>query len=259
MDLFSTQPEPVRGLRILAANVQSPPQKRGVKLASAIREANPNIVVLSELSNANGSRELLEELQYVSGFNVAWDAPKKGDYSVAICTKELDLLAGDIAIRKFSERIKVVKIKGANHVLSLCGVYAPALNATNMSRRMEYFTELERILSDLSPSSSQLLMLTGDLNAIAKDHYPMFDAFDREGYPIDRIAEKLSLTPLIKNSKSKKNYTWFPPGEIATGQLLDNFYVSRHAHKFIQNCSIVHSFRTRGLSDHSAIVLEGFH
>ena len=257
MDLFSQSSEVQNGLRLLAINVQSPPKERALGLAKEISALNPNIIVLYELSNADGSQMLLDDLYRYARYDIFWERPEKNGYAVAVCIKGLQALKFPIAEKENVTRIQVLQVGIAAQDIYLVGVYVPALNHANIFKRSSFFSNLRSELTKLKNTNGGRIILVGDVNAISPRHIPPIYAFAQEGYPLETIITDLDLTDLFQTRPQKQEYTWFSP-DGSVRQLLDNCFISSTLDSQIKKCEVLHSFRTGKYSDHSAILVEGF-
>lgn len=257
MGLFTQPSEVEKGIRILAINVQSPPKERALRLANEISDLNPNVIVLSELSNADGSQVLLDNLYSYGRYDIFWERPEKNSYAVAVCVRGLQPLKIPTAEMEDANRIQVLRIKIAGQEICLVGVYVPALNYANIYKRSSFFSNLRSELIKLRSTNGGEIILVGDVNAISSRHVPSIYTFAQEGYPLDAIIKDLDLIDLFQTRPQNQEHTWFSP-DGSSRQLLDNCFISSTLDSQIKKCEVIHSFRTGKFSDHSAILVEGF-
>lgn len=256
MDIFSvSQPENL-GFSIFALNVQSPPLKRAKLLVDEIIKKNAEVLVLSELSHGEGSIYLVDSLKHFAGYECYFDAPEKGNYSVAICVKNCKAKETQIFNDSRIRGIKVITNHEHKRELIIIGVYAPSLNEKNREKRLTFFRNLWKYFKSLSSKDISSVILIGDVNSISPNHYPKYSGFTKEGFPLYLTTEKFELIDLFQ-SNADQIYTWNSP-DRRVFQLLDNCYVAKPLRTEINDFYVLDSFRKEKLSDHSAIVVQGF-
>lgn len=253
LDLFSAAAAPSVGDRVdlLALNVQSPPRKRAVELARWLFDQNAEWLLLSEVSNAEGSQQLLEDLRR-GGYSVLGEMPPSRDYAAFILRRGAALSAKQRLSTSLGARVCACRLQDVDADLVLVNAYVPALGIQNLDRRPRFLDDLCEYLRSLQNEGCSIL-LAGDLNVLERGHTPRVPMFDQERpHAFDRFIA-LGLIDVFRHLHPERvEHSWLDRN--GAGQRLDHVMMSRNLLSKAVSFSYVADTRTRRLSDHSALL-----
>ena len=240
-------------MRIMFLNVQSPPYERAAKLFEYLSSFEVDVYVLSELSSGEGSLKLMTNLQTV-GFQVHWERPQKRSYSVAIAVKDIHHKAVSWPSSPDPCRFKTVRMRINSQEFALFGTYFPSLNRANMHKRRTYLESLEPFIRSALANKERCVIFGGDINDIPSWHIPKIFDYSMEGHVVTKMLDRLGFVDLAKIYLPRGTYTWFD--HRGAGQLLDAMYINEEHKYLVKEYYVYDGVRTKGLSDHSALIVE---
>lgn len=239
-------------LRILFLNVQSPPLHRAILLAERFRSLGLDVLVLSELSSAEGSSKLVAYLES-QRYTVYWIRPARYDYAVAIAIKGRAHKAVKWPVSDDASRYQVLRIKINSIEIALIGTYFPSLNRSNLERRVRQIPIIEKFLSLAGAQKDRCVLFGGDINAIPSWHKPTIPSYTSEGFLLHKAVMKAGLVDLAEIHLPDNAYSWFD--RYGAGQLLDSAFVSSKYRHAVAEYSLCDLFRIDKLSDHSGLLV----
>jgi Exonuclease III len=255
MDLFSQQPaeQSQEHGKFVALNVQSPPPARARQLVGWLQGVDADALVLTELSGASGSRQLISDLCKI-GFSALYELPDARDFAVSILLKQSVAIEPIKVPRELGARVACCKINtGAGEVI-LVGAYIPALGPQNYERRPRFLSRLREFIAHLQERKEPLLVM-GDLNIVERDHLPRIAAFEAEAPFAYDIFSHLGLGDGYRHFHPHAgDHSWYD--RFGLGQRLDHALMSHGLLARATHCGYLHDVRVTGLSDHSGLILE---
>jgi exodeoxyribonuclease-3 len=210
--------------------------------------------VLTETSAGLGTALLRDGLQH-RGY---------GTYATTDARDRGVLVASRVAVREvLTDRLHVTLPWRVSALLldtapeiAVVGVYVPSRDRSpaKIARKQAFIASLLHGLGALPEPLRSNLLVVGDYNAVARRHDPPLPGFLPYEYAMHDTLEDLGLRPaheLLRGSGHP--HSWI--GRTGNGYLYDYVHVGASLHARLQRCAYLHRPRTRGLSDHAAVVV----
>lgn len=209
--------------------------------------------MLTETSTGRGTQLLRDELLQ-RGYQT---------YTTTDARDRGVLLASRVAVREMlTDRLDVTLPWRVSTVLldtapaiAVVAVYVPSRDRTpaKIARKQAFITSLLQGLGALPEHLRRNLLVVGDYNAIARRHSPPLPGFLPYEYAMHDTLEDLGLRPAHELLPGHGHpHSWI--GRTGNGYLYDYIHVGAGLHTRVQRCAYLHDPRTRGLSDHAAVV-----
>jgi exodeoxyribonuclease-3 len=140
--------------------------------------------------------------------------------------------------------------------LALLGVYVPSRDRSpeKIARKEGFMTSLLTALRGLSPSLRESLVLTGDYNAVARDHVPGLPGFFPYEYDFHDVLADLGLSPAHElRPYGGHPHSWI--GRTGIGYLYDYAHLGAAVAPRLRRCQYLQGPRQQRLTDHAALAI----
>ncbi|AYF75283.1 hypothetical protein D7D52_16975 [Nocardia yunnanensis] len=242
-------------LTICALNAQSPTPARAHKLAEWLLATGASVLVLTEVRDSEGSRQLLETLR-ADGFSTtpaqlgAAVAPAMGDkYHAVVATYGHQInrqLRGPMG-----NRVAVTDLATMHGLVRIVGMYAPANGMTLESSQTRADFQ-RRALGELAALRRPRTVFAGDLNVIEPGHEPRLTAYEPHDYEFyTAICEGGMVDTYRALHPDEHDHSWFSDRFLA--QRIDHTFMTP-ATGTVTGCHYDRTTIDTGLSDHSAMI-----
>lgn len=240
---------PVDELRVCALNVNSPSVARAQRIVDWLLTTKSNALVLTEMQPSDGGRHILACLQaegFTTTCTAGWTSAR---YLTVVATRGVETIP--VRPAGFDPRIAAVDINTAGAGLRLVGLYGPTNGMSDeSSRRRREFQS--RFLDYFATITTGALCVMGDLNVVEPDHSPHIPAFEDHDYAFYTSLLAMGVRDAyLELNPTGGEHSWFNPR--FGSQRLDHSLVSDGAGE-LRACSLDHSTRADGLSDHAALL-----
>lgn len=233
---------------ILLWNIQGAGKDRCPHIATRIREANPDLIVLNEVQTRR-TDPLLAELQSEQEglswkYCVSSNPPDKIGGVAVLAREELRDRRDQVVLGPARYRYLPVEI--ASTSLFLWAVYAPFNEGCD-----EFWQPLH---AALRADAQHTTVLMGDLNAGLKGDTP--EKTHLAGNTYVRELEEIGYIDLWRasNSGREPEATWYSRSANAPF-CIDHAFGTHTAARRVAGVTYKHDWRVPGLSDHSAVLL----
>lgn len=243
-------------IRILNWNLRNPSAKRAQQQAEWIIDTKANIVVLTEAKKSSGCELLLNWLER-DGFEVFSPQFEGDGYCVLAATRGFKSKKLEHNATFLPERVLSISCETPIGNVSVIGLYVPSrgpLERRNIDKR-SFQDQITRMLRTLIvEGQTNHTIICGDLNIVERDHvphYPVFGEWEYEFYE-SFVSSGLTDAYRLQNS-SIQDHSWY--GRFGDGYRFDHFFISQELSDRVSECVYIHTVRSLGLSDHSAMYL----
>jgi exonuclease III len=236
-------------MRILTVNLLHGGGPRVLGLAAAILAAEPNIVVVTEFKAATPTGVALSEALAAQLPHVAWNSAIPARYGVAVFADRV-LEQSDRQVVPAQDEHRWIEATLPDG-LRVVGLYVPDSGGPGAPRhRKKAFWH--SMLGAASEWAATKTIVTGDLNT-----------------GLHLIDEPAAVLPCAEEFRvfgnsmrdawrhvhglGAREYSWY--SRLHNGFRLDHAFVSPRLEAAIAECTYLHDFRTRKLTDHSALLL----
>jgi len=240
--------------RILTINIGAAAEERARRILHWLRRRTDDVVVLSETSGGPGTELLragLEEAGYVTQLN-----PEAGERGVLVASRlpvEASLDQMDTVTLPCRAQGVVVATRPQ---FALLGVYVPSRDRSpeKVARKESFMASLLVALRGLSPSLRESLVLTGDYNAVARDHVPGLPGFFPYEYDFHDELADLGLSPAHElRPYGGHPHSWV--GRTGIGYLYDYAHLGAAVAPRLRRCQYLQGPRQQRLTDHAALAI----
>jgi exodeoxyribonuclease-3 len=231
-------------VRIVALNIQSGGARRSSVIASALSELDPDVVVLGEAYPSGHAQAVLDGLR---SFGLKHQATASSSYpkvaNAVVLASRLPLADVHQPMTGLNgQRVLEAFVGG----LLVNGAYFPLGQPKVAFWRDEFLPyAYERLSADA--------ILLGDWNS--GSHYS-----DEAGATLHGAPEFATMTAMgwcdawRTSHPTDREFTWF--SHAGNGFRLDHAFVSPSLASRVTSAAYIHGIRERGVSDHSALVVE---
>ncbi|WP_327147024.1 endonuclease/exonuclease/phosphatase family protein [Nocardia sp. NBC_01327] len=242
-------------LTVCALNVQSAPPARAHKLAEWLLSTEASVLVLTEIRDSDGSRQLLETLR-ADGFSTtpaqlnAAGAPTAGDkYHAVIATFGHQIsrqLRGPMG-----NRVAVTDLTTVHGQVRIVGMYAPANGMTLESSHTRAQFQ-RRALGELAALRRPRTVFAGDLNVVEPGHEPRLTAYETHDYEFYTAICSAGMVDTFRSlHPDQHEHSWFSDRFLA--QRIDHTFMTS-ATGTVTGCHYDRTTIDTSLSDHSAMI-----
>ncbi len=140
--------------------------------------------------------------------------------------------------------------------LALLGVYVPSRDRSpeKVARKERFMTSLLAAMQGLSPALRENLILTGDYNAVARDHVPGLSGFFPYEYEFHDALGELGLSPAHElRPYGGHPHSWI--GRTGIGYLYDYAHLGAAVAPRLRRCQYLQGPRQQRLTDHAALAI----
>jgi exodeoxyribonuclease-3 len=240
--------------RILTINIGAAAEERAGRILRWLRRRTDDVVVLSETSGGPGT-ELLRAGLEAAGY-VTQLSPEVGERGV--------LVASRLPVEASLDQMDTVTLPcraqgvvlGTRPRLALLGVYVPSRDRSpeKVARKESFMASLLVALRGLSPSLRESLVLTGDYNAVARDHVPGLPGFFPYEYDFHDGLADLGLSPAHElRPYGSHPHSWI--GRTGIGYLYDYAHLGAAVAPRLRRCQYLQGPRQQRLTDHAALAI----
>lgn len=209
---------------------------------------------------------MLTETSAGLGTQLLGDGLRKRGYQTYGRTDARDrgvLVASRVAVREVLTdqldvmlpwRVSAVLLDTAPEI-AVVAVYVPSRDRSpaKIARKQAFIASLLEGLGALPEPLRRNLVVVGDYNVIARRHDPPLPGFLPYEYAMHDTLEDLGLRPAHELVRGDGHpHSWI--GRTGNGYLYDYIHVGVGLRPRVQRCAYLHDPRTRGLSDHAAVV-----
>lgn len=235
---------------LLTLNVARPTRERVPSLLEWLWHQPEELLILTEVAPGGGS-DLIAQVCRAAGHQVI--DSRQGDYGVLLVARQGTWEpAPDIALPpSFPGRAVAVRTQG----LLVIGVYGAASDpvryssATQRQRKRDWLAELDAALTKLGPDEPYVLI--GDLNVVAPGHLdPLPYTLVEEAAFQTRLCDAHGL---VDAHGVDAEVSWVDHSGV--GCRFDHAFISADLATASVRCTLDHTPRTAGLTDHSALRL----
>jgi exodeoxyribonuclease-3 len=238
---------------LLTLNVARPTRERVPALLEWLWHQPEELLVLTEVAPGGGS-DLIAEVCRAAGHQV-FDSRQSaaGDYGVLLVARQGTWEpAPDVVLPpSFPGRAVAVRKQG----LLVIGVYGAASDpvryssATQRQRKRDWLAELDSSLTELGPGEPYVLI--GDLNVVAPGHLGALPyTLAEESAFYTRLG---NVHGLVDAHGVDAEVSWVDHSGV--GCRFDHAFISADLATASVRCTLDHTPRTTGLTDHSALRL----
>lgn len=240
--------------RILTINIGAAAEERAGRILRWLRRRTDDVVVLSETSGGPGTELLragLEQAGYVTRVG-----PEAGERGVLVASR-LPVQASLDQMESVSLPCRAQGVVLATKPqLVLLGVYVPSRDRSpeKIARKENFMASLLAALRGLSPSLRENLVLTGDYNAVARDHVPGLPGFFPYEYDFHDELADLGLNPAHElRPYGGHPHSWI--GRTGIGYLYDYAHLGAAVAPRLRRCQYLQGPRQQRLTDHAALAI----
>lgn len=237
-------------------NIGAAAEERAGRILRWLRRRADDVVVLSETSGGPGTELLragLEEAGYVTQLR-----PEAGERGVLVASR----LPVEASLEQLDSVTLPCRAQGVvlatSPGLALLGVYVPSRDRSpeKIARKEGFMASLLSALRGLSPSLRESLVLTGDYNAVARDHVPGLPGFFPYEYEFHDALADLGLSPaheLRPYGRLPHPHSWI--GRTGIGYLYDYAHLGAAVAPRLRRCQYLQGPRQQRLTDHAALAI----
>ena len=246
-----SNPEP-RPVRILTLNISGPSTERCLRLLDALESLDADLLVLTETRDNAGTRMLLDAYRERDYVVISPMAATAGERGAAIVHRlpvdtPLSTRTADLA-----QRLVVTRVDDGRP-FTVIGAYVPSRDASpgKILRKQTFLNQLISLLSELPPEEDVLLL--GDFNVVGRSHVPRYSTFRAWEYDALEAIEAIGLVDAFALlTPGIQAHSWI--GRKGDGYRYDYAFASEGLIGRIRDCSYLHDFRLKGLSDHAGLL-----
>lgn len=255
-----------RKISFLSLNIGNPSLERARKQCEWLEKRPEDVFILTETKNSQGCSYIEDFfLQYgydlfsmnsSLNFNVSFPKSKTGDLGVMIVSKHQIIKSKNFFKDDsifYSRQLETV-ISINNLPISVVGLYVPSRDRSDekILRKKRFVDNIEKFITEFG-NVPRVIM--GDLNILDRNHIPHYSTFFEWEYSFyDKIVHEGYIDAYRYCNQGKQEYSWV--GRTNDGYRYDYGFVSADLKESILECKYIHDTRKRGLTDHSAIVME---
>jgi exodeoxyribonuclease III len=249
---------------VLTCNMRRANERRARELANWLVGVDADVLVLTEVSANESGRVLAAALGH-EGYGVLLPEPSATDrYRVLLAARDTTPLGVDIGLDGLAHRAPAARVSLSGGELGIVGLYVPSRGPR--ARRNEYKRAFQDQLVMALPSVEKRLdvcgpvVIAGDLNVVEPAHEPRYAVFGRWEYDFYEAFDRAGLVDAFRVLEPvAMDYSWFgrPCGDgRRNGYRIDHIFLTGAYRDAVVDCHYDHSVRTRGLTDHSALILD---
>jgi exodeoxyribonuclease-3 len=255
-----------RKISFLSLNIGNPSLERARKQCEWLKKRPEDVFVLTETKNSQGCLYIEDFfLQYgydlfsmnsSIDFSVSFPKSKTGDLGVMIVSKHpiiesKNFFADDSIF--FARQLEAV-ISINNLHINVVGLYVPSRDRSEekILRKKLFVDNIEKFIIE---PENVCRVIMGDLNILDRNHIPHYSTFFEWEYNFyDKIISEGYMDAYKYCNHGQQEYSWV--GRTNDGYRYDYGFVSANLKDCISGCTYIHETREKGLTDHSAIVME---
>ncbi|QIS23599.1 endonuclease/exonuclease/phosphatase family protein [Nocardia terpenica] len=240
-------------LTVCALNVQSPTPARAPKLADWLLATEATALVLTEVRDSDGSRQLLECLRAES-FSI--NPTQLGDGNPDTADKYHAVIAtygqhDGHARSPLGNRVAVTDLATDHGPVRIVGMYAPSngMTAESSHTRAQF---QRRAVAELAALRRPRMVVAGDLNVVEPGHQPRLTAYEPHDYEFYTAICAVGMVDTYRNlHPDQHEHSWFSDRFLA--QRIDHTFITP-ATGTVTECRYDRTTIDTGLSDHSAMI-----
>jgi exodeoxyribonuclease-3 len=239
--------------RILTINIAAAAAERAGRILRWLRSRTDDLIVMSETSGGPGTELLkmgLEEAGYRTQLS-----PEAGERGVMVASR--------LPVVGTLEQISVTLPCRAQGLLlatrpqiAVIGVYVPSRDRSpeKVARKERFMASLLTAVQGLGPALRENLILTGDYNAVARDHVPSLPGFFPYEYEFHEALGGLGLSPAHElRPYGGHPHSWI--GRTGIGYLYDYAHLGAAVAPRLRRCQYLQGPRQQRLTDHAALAI----
>jgi len=239
--------------RILTINIAAAAAERAARILRWLRSRTDDLIVVSETSGGPGTDLLkvgLEEAGYRTQLS-----PEAGERGVMVASRLPVVATLDQISVTLPCRAQGVLL-ATNPQLAVVGVYIPSRDRSpeKVARKERFMASLLTAMQGLSPAMRESLILTGDYNAVARDHVPNLPGFFPYEYEFHDALGELGLSPAHElRPYGGHPHSWI--GRTGIGYLYDYAHLGVAVAPRLRRCQYLQGPRQQRLTDHAALAI----
>ncbi len=246
-----SNPEP-RTLRILTLNISGPSTERGLRLLDALESLDADLLVLTETRDNVGTRMLLDAYRGRDYVVISPMATTAGERGAAVIHRLPVHTPPSTRSADLAQRLVVTRV-GGGRPFTVIGAYVPSRDASpgKILRKQTFLNQLISLLAELPPEEDVLLL--GDFNVVGRSHVPRYSTFRSWEYDALEAIEAIGLVDAFGLlNPGVQAHSWI--GRKGDGYRYDYAFASAGLIARVRDCSYLHDFRLKGLSDHAGLL-----
>lgn len=216
-----------------------------------------DLVVISEVGPGPGGEALVNALGDHGYTSVVDPLPDTRDFRTVLASRSAPLTPVESGVSVLPHRAPCATVCVGSQLFTLLGLYVPSRGPAerrNQAKRA-FQTAVATALPGLAARCQGVLIVAGDLNIVEPGHSPHHRVFGGWEYEFYRSFAAAGLADAFRHLQPDLvDHSWY--GRGGNGYRFDHVFVTTAHTSRLLACEYLHEPRLRGLTDHSAMVMQ---